>query len=111
MTEEDWERLYNNYDTTSILRAVDDIDELRGSLLGDGSNLEPPKIRNDLLKLHQLAMNVVNLGQEADLKQMATLALDLQDETDDLLETLQNVNQVINKLIGLLPESVFNSDE
>ena len=110
MTEEDWERLYNNYDTTSILRAVDDIDELRGSL-GDGLNFEPPKIRADLLKLHQLAMTVVNLGQEADLKQMATLALDLQDETDDLLETLQNVNQVINKLIGLLPESVFNSDE
>jgi len=110
MTEEDWERLYNNYDTTSILRAVDDIDELRGSL-GDGLNLEPPKIRADLLKLHQLAMTVVNLGQEADLKQMATLALDLQDETDDLLETLQNVNQAINKLLKLLPESAFNSDE
>ena len=110
MTEEEWERLYNNYDTTSLLRAVDDIDELRGSL-GDGPNLEPPKIRDDLLKLHQLAMNVVNLGQEGDLHQMAQLALDLQDQTDDMLETLQNVNQAVNKLIALLSTSAVNSDE
>ena len=110
MTDEEWENLYSNFDTTSLLRAVDTIDELRG-LWGEGSGLEPPEIRDDLLKLHGLAMDVVNMGQDGDLTRMATLALDLQDQTDDMLELLQKVNQIVSQLVDLLPESAFDPDE
>jgi len=110
MTDEEWENLYSNYDTSALLRAVDSIDELRG-LLGDGSDLKPPEIRDDLLKLHGLAMDVVNPGQGGALTRIAILALDLQDQTDDMLELLQKVNQTVGKLVDLLPESAFDPDE
>ena len=54
-----------NFDTTTLLRAVDAVDELRGDLNngGDGSL---PQLRTDLLKLYQLAIAVFNWDRAAD---------------------------------------------
>ena len=61
VTEEEWQALYENFETTWLLSAVDQLDKVRG-VLADGENWEPPEIRTNLLKLHQLAMDVVNKG-------------------------------------------------
>lgn len=110
MTDDEWEKLNSNFGTTSLLTAVDTIDELHGSL-ADRAGFEPPEIRNDLLKLHGLAMDVVNMGQDSRVTEMATLALELQEQTDDMLELLEQVNRTVSQLVNLLPESAFDSDE
>ena len=36
ITEEEWQKLYENFDTHSLLEAVDHIDEMRGHTWGTG---------------------------------------------------------------------------
>ena len=109
MTEDEWLNLYENYETTWLLRAVDSIDTLRGHL-GDGEHFEPPQIRTDLLKLHGLAMNVVNNRWEGQMKEMAALALDVEEELETMLEYLEGVKRVVSQLTTLLPENVFEDE-
>jgi hypothetical protein len=51
MTKAEWERLYNGFETRSLLDAVDAIDDLR-SLLGNDEDGGPSELRTDLLRLH-----------------------------------------------------------
>ncbi|MBK7955695.1 MAG: hypothetical protein IPK02_18070 [Candidatus Accumulibacter sp.] len=53
-----------NFETHSLLRAVDAVDELRADL-NDGEYVTPPQLRTDLLKLHRLAMAVINEGSHS----------------------------------------------
>lgn len=65
ITDNEWDELLpENFDTTAFLSAVDAVDELRSDLNDreDGSSLQ---LRDDLLKLHQLAMAVINQGRAA----------------------------------------------
>ncbi len=50
MTDEEWQALYKNFETMDLIYAVDHIDKLR-SFLGDRANLQPPEIRDDMMKL------------------------------------------------------------
>jgi hypothetical protein len=63
LTEAEWERLGENFETASLLQAVDAVDTLR-TQLSDGDGNRRPEIRDRLLKLHQLAMDVINRGQK-----------------------------------------------
>lgn len=111
MTEEEWQKLYENFETTWLLDAVDHLDELR-AYLGDGSPLEAPEIRTDLLKLHSLAMEVVNNGSQSRLQEMIDLAFDLEDQTSDMMAALEKIQEVIQQLINLLPEAAeFDDDD
>ena len=109
MTEEEWQKLYENYETTWLLTAVDHVDELRGHL-GDGEHFQPPEIRTDLLKLHGLAMDVVNNGWESRPGEMAELAVELEDQTLDMMHSLEALHKILSKLTELLPEDAFNND-
>ena len=84
MTEEEWQKMHENYETTWLLDAVVQVDELRGHL-GDGEHFEPPEIRTSLLKLHGLALDVVNNGWESRLPELAVLAVELDDQTIDMM--------------------------
>ncbi len=59
MTKEDWQNLYENFESTDLLSAIDHLDKVRGSLAND-ENFRPPEIRNELMDLHALAVDVVN---------------------------------------------------
>ena len=62
ITDKEWEQLSpEHFETAALLRAVDAVDELRDDL-NDGEGFSPPQIRTDLLRLHQLAMSVINEG-------------------------------------------------
>ena len=110
MREEEWRRLYENYETTWLLGAVGHVDELRGHL-GDGEHLEPPEIRTDLLKLHELAMDVVNNGWDSRLHELAELAVDLETQTVEMMESLEAIHQALSRLTELLPDEAFEPDE
>lgn len=110
MTDEEWQMLYENYETHWLLDAVDLVDSLRGHL-GDGEHFQPPAIRTDLLKLHGLAMDVVNNGWDGQVKEMAELAAGLEEQTLDMKRALEALHQILSKLTQLLPESAFDMDD
>jgi len=92
MTQKEWEKLYENFETTWLLAAVDHIDNARG-YLGDGDNWEPPQMRTDLLKLHQMAMDVVNNGWTKKAQEFFASASDLEMQVSDLIEELEVILQ------------------
>ena len=88
MTEEERQHLYENFETTALLSAVDAVDCLRDDL-NDGEGCRPPELRTDLLKLHELAMAVVNNGA---------------------MNELEQVQYTLAKLVALYPESLSYAD-
>jgi len=94
MTEEEWQHLYENFETTALLSAVDAVDCLRDDL-NDGEGCRPPELRTDLLKLHELAMAVVNNGARGQASKMFEL---------------EQVQDTLAKLVALYPESLSYAD-
>ncbi len=105
MTEEEWQNLYENFETTALLDAVNEIDKTRQHL-GDGENWKPPQIRTDLLRLHGLAMDVVNNGWMDNVQKLFDMAGDLEMQVDDIIESLEKVRETLSKLNELYPESL-----
>ena len=69
------------------------------------------KIRTALLKLHGLAMDVVNNGWDGKIKEMAELATELEEQTLDMKRSLEALHQILTKLTQLLPESAFDIED
>ncbi len=98
-----------HFDTTALLRAVDAVDVLRGDL-NDGLDGAPPQLRTDLLKLHQLAMAVFNEGSRGRVAELFEFAVDLQDQVDHLMTSLEQVQETLSRLTALYPESLSYED-
>lgn len=107
MTEEEWQNLYENFETTWLLDAVDHIDEARYHL-GDGENWEPPQIRTDLLKMHEIAMDVVNNGWTGKAQELFDMACDLDMQIHSIIKELEAVQKTLDKLTDLYPESLLD---
>jgi hypothetical protein len=87
MTDDEWQALYENFETQWLLDALDDIDTLR-SHLSDDERYQPPEIRDKLFTLHQLAMAVVNEGSRSKIDELFALATELEDEVFEMMEAL-----------------------
>ena len=110
VTDEEWDRLTpENFETTALLRAVDAIGEMRNEL-NDGENGNPPQLRTDLLKLHQLAMAVFNAGARDRVPALCQIAVDLEDQVYRLMTSLEQVLQTLSQLTALDPESLAYAD-
>ncbi len=98
------------FDTSALLRAVDDLDAMRDHLDGDGH--APPVMRGDILRLHQLAMRVVNEGSTnpATHEEMFDLADDLEYRIDDLSDALDRMRITIKALARLSPDHEMDTD-
>lgn len=105
MTREEWKKLRENFDTTELLSAVDAVDELRAHL-NDREDSSPPQIRSDLLKLHQLAMAVVNERSLTQAEEFFTLADELKTEICQMLEFLEQINYTLSELTALCPDEL-----
>lgn len=88
-----------DFDTHRLLEAVDELDTLRGLLADDGTR--PPEIRNRLLKLHDLAMAVINEGAREQADEMFDLAGELGDEVFDMLEAATRLHEILEALSAL----------
>jgi len=110
MTDEEWRTLYENFETMDLIYAVDHIDKLR-SFLGDRANLQPPEIRDDMMKLHELAMDVVNHRSDDSLVEFANLTEDINSDIYMMMQSLEKIQETIRKLIELMPESAYGLDE
>jgi hypothetical protein len=108
MTEEEWQHLYENFETTELLSAVDAVDCLRDDL-NDGEGCRPPELRTNPLKLHELAMAVVNNGLRSQASKMFDLAMNLDEQVGHMNE-LEQVQDTLAKLVALYPESLSYAD-
>lgn len=109
VTDDELQNLYENFETTRLLTAVDSIDRLRGEL-SDGDQLRPPAIRDHLLKLHELAMAVVNNGARRQAGELFDLAGDLDDQISGMLEALEQVRDTVADLLKLTPQSLYDDE-
>jgi hypothetical protein len=111
ITDEEWEALApESFDTTTLLRAVGAVDEMRDHL-NDGEDGRPPQLRTDLLRLHQLAMDVVNCGARSQVPALFDLAANLEDEVSGLMESLEDIRETLAALMALYPESLSYADD
>ena len=109
ITDKELEALQNGFDTLSLVHAVDELDKMRGHL-NDREHYNPPEIRNDILKLHDLAMDVVNHGLKGRGSALFDLASEIKDQLSDLSEALEKIQDTIGKLTDLYPESLTRGD-
>ncbi len=110
ITDEEWEELYDSFETTTLLSAVEAVDVLRGELSDDEDGC-PPKLRDDLLRLHQLAMAVFNEGSRSQVEELFNFAVELEFQVSDMTETLGQVQKTLSELAELYPESLSYSTD
>ena len=96
-----WDRLTENFETMSLLQAVDAVDRLRERVSDDGHR--PPELRDRLLKLHELAMDVISRGHKAKIGAMFDLANELSTDVDDMVEALRVIQNSVEELVALDP--------
>lgn len=109
MTEDELQELYDNFETTWLLTSVDHIDKLR-RCFADREGCAPPKLRLDLLELHNTAMEVVNNGRTTRAQELFDSAEGIQMEISEMIESLEYVQKTLLKLLSLYPESLANAE-
>lgn len=110
ITDKEWEDLSpEKFETAALLRAVDAVDNLRDDL-NDGEGGRPPQLRTDLLKLHRLAMDVINEGARSQTSNLFELAFELEDQVLAMMNSLEQVQETLSQLTALHPESLLHTD-
>ncbi len=105
MSDRDWKALHENFDPAELLTAVDSLDALRGHL-NDREHFQPPEIRDELLKLHGLAMRVIGARARGGAAEMFDLAEDLEEQVAQMLEEMEQIADTLGKLTSLRPKSL-----
>jgi len=107
MNEDEWQNLYENFETTWMLTAVDHIDLLR-THLGDGEYAKPPEIRTDMLKMHGMAMELVNQGWTGQANDLFGMADDMEMQVSEMMKSLEYIQSILLKLTTLFPTSLLD---
>lgn len=99
------DKLRENFDTRKILDAISDLDEARAELE------EPGGPRNDLFRLHDMAMYLFDDdAPPAEDDEIWELADELSSRVFHCREALERVEEVLDELAGLMPDP-DDSDE
>jgi len=96
------QRLRAKFETSEILDALHCFDKIR-PIISD-HDFRPPKTRENLLKLHSMAMELVNYqsaDEEEKLKKVLKLANDIHIKVYTCLKNLMKVKVTLEKLYGL----------
>ncbi len=109
MTDDEWQALQAGFDTRQLLAVIDDVDTLRAALSDDG--LKPPEIRDRLLRLHGLAVKVVNEGSQHQATSLFDLTSELEDEAFDMLEAVTRLHETLETLTALRPDSLDDDSD
>jgi DNA-binding transcriptional regulator PaaX len=111
------EELYDGFDSFNLLTAVDHLDQIRYRL-AEGVNFEPPQVRQDLMKLHQMVMNASNASSQHSYDDILLEADAIEDtiwqvqqHTDKLLDILSKLNKVLGKVFDRIEEIEASEEE
>lgn len=95
--------LQESFDTSKLLEASNFMDSL-----GHRCDFAPEGIRNDFLRLHSMAHELINGGvptlNPLPGETIHDLALDLSDEISDWIVMLRKIQKRLDKLVALAPE-------
>jgi hypothetical protein len=109
MTEDERRNLRENFTPSRLLDALKDCDALRAHF-NDRVGRRPPEIRETLLRLHALALEVVSRGHENHAREFFDLAADLDDELVEAAASLERIQSTLAKLANLYPESLDDEE-
>lgn len=104
------QKFYEQFETADLLRAVDHVDTLRKEL-SDGEDLRPPIIRQELLELHQLAMDVSHRDDVSKAKAMFELAFGIGNRLFTIEESLRAIEKTLQALTDLAVDFDDGYDE
>jgi len=102
ITDEEWDRLWQEdpFETARLLELIDRVD-----WRGQG------ELRNEILTLHRLAMEVFNEGRRHQVGKLFELAVDLEERVrSELGDRFDPVKRVLSDLAALHPESISYDD-
>ena len=102
-------RTIDEFETNDLLEAVDDLDRIR-DILADGPNLEPPKLRIDLMKLHKLAIRIRKEGED-DSSELVELAIDIEDQLEDIRDANDHIIEVLREITEAETDEDTTHDE
>jgi len=108
--EDEFDHLTNNFETTTLLDAVKEFDQAR-NYLRDREYCAPPELRDKLLELHGLSMDVINKGWMDKTQAMFDLSQEVEDEIYNLMEHLEHILETVQHLNSLYPESLAYADD
>ena len=103
MNPEFHRKFYEKFETTDLLEAVGHLDILRQEL-ADGAGLRPPEIRQELLKLHQVAMDVSHRGDLSQAQTMFDLAFEIEDRLFTIWESFKAIEKTVQGITDLANE-------
>ena len=109
MTDDERRNLCENFTSSWLLDAVKDVDTLR-DYFNDRDGSRPPEMRETVLRLHTLALEVVNRGHEGRAREFFDLAADLDDELVEAAASLERIQRTLAKLADLYPESLLDEE-
>lgn len=92
------------FETADLLSAVGEIDKLRRYFSDQDDGIRPPRIRDDLLKLHRLAMEHVNEGAPIS-EEFQDLAFQVEDEIDESMDSMKKLQKTLEGLMELMEGS------
>lgn len=107
ITEDDMQKLYDEFETTRLLDSAKRIDYMRGCF-EQGDRGEPAEIRDNIFKLHELAIAVCNSGQKNKVMDMADLASDIQSQINEMIEALESVKKTVDDLLEACPDHLYD---
>ena len=97
------EELYSEFDSSTLLDAVGYLDRMRKHL-GDGVNLEPPRIRQELMDLHGMVMDASNGSAKYSIEDISEQVSDIerslvtiQEEAERILRIFRNLEEALNE--------------
>jgi hypothetical protein len=93
------------FDTWDLLDAVDHFDEMR-THLNDAGPFRPPIMRDELLALHQLAMEAYPGGPKESLVKLYDAAEDLESIAFDLMMQAEKLHEILQSLTATEPEDL-----
>jgi hypothetical protein len=76
ITEAEINRLESDFEADDLLRAVDEIDKMRG-FRSDRDHFRPPEVRDDLFRLHSLDDRLINARAKCQAREFLDLAEEL----------------------------------
>lgn len=94
-----------DFDSWDLLDAVDLFDEMRDHL-NDQTEYRPPLMRDQLLELHQLAMEAYPGGNKEKLVKLYDSAEDLESIAFDLMMQAEKIHKILEKLTSTEPEDL-----
>ena len=74
--------------------------------LNDGEYATPPQLRTNLLKLHQLAIAVINEGSRSQIPDLFELAGDLDEQVSYMMTKLEEIQETLSRSTALYPDSL-----